>query len=128
MRGLGRQGVAAAANVAAYVLVGIPLSFSLALPAGAGVPGIWAGYIVAVTVVFFLLHALARRLDWAREADKAYARSAKHAAAEAEAAAAAAEVGAAAAALRGAGGGGGGGAAAARAVDAPEWGVSGGAA
>lgn len=75
MRGLGRPGLAASANVAAYVVIGLPCSYAIAVPGGLGVLGIWVGYCIAVFAAFILLMAWARWLDWSKESERAFLRA-----------------------------------------------------
>jgi Na+-driven multidrug efflux pump len=77
LRGLGRPDIAAVANVAGYVVVGLPLAYACAIPGGIGLLGIWLAYVVAVFVVFVLLAIIIARLDWGAESDKAWKRATK---------------------------------------------------
>jgi len=75
LRGLGRPGIGAVANVISWMCVGLPAAYALCVPAGWGLAGIWAGFTAAVTLVW-LIDALAlARIDWGRESEVAWARA-----------------------------------------------------
>jgi len=75
LRGVGRPALAAGANVAAYLVVGLPLSYTLALPAGLGLGGVWLGFVMAVLCAFVFLVGVLHVLNWDREAQKAPTRA-----------------------------------------------------
>lgn len=77
LRGVGRPALAAGANVAAYIVIGLPLSYALAIPGGVGLGGVWLGFVMAVAAAWVFLAAALKILNWDREAQKAHARAAQ---------------------------------------------------
>jgi MATE family multidrug resistance protein len=74
-RAVGRPGLAAVANGTGYMVVGLPLAYSIGVIAKLNVIGLWVGYSIAVTLVFCLLSIVLSRLNWADEAERAYKRA-----------------------------------------------------
>ena len=74
-RAVGRPGLAAVANGTGYMVVGLPLAYSIGVVAKLNVIGLWVGYSIAVTLVFCLLSIVLSRLKWADEAERAYKRA-----------------------------------------------------
>jgi Na+-driven multidrug efflux pump len=76
LRGVGRNGLAAAANLVAFFVIGLPTGYALAVPGGWGLAGVWTGLTVAVGSSFLLLGlALRCGVNWEKEAATAFARA-----------------------------------------------------
>jgi MATE family multidrug resistance protein len=75
MRGLGKPTIAAFANVGAYVVVGLPVAYALAIPAEVGLAGIWWGFTLAVFVASIVLSIAVKRVNWTKASDVAVKRA-----------------------------------------------------
>lgn len=75
MRGLGRPGIAASANVIAYLALGLPISYALAINQGMGLSGIWWGFTVAVSLALLALSIGSKMVDWKKASDVAVKRA-----------------------------------------------------
>lgn len=75
LRGLGRPSLAACGNIVAYLVCGLPLCYAFGMYAGMGLPGLWLGFCIAVTVAFVVLNVALLCINWEKEAEKAYARA-----------------------------------------------------
>ena len=72
LKGVSLPGPAAFANIFAYLVVGLPLAYSLALPVGWGLAGIWCGFVVAVLVAAVLMSLwLNIFVDWEKKGREA---------------------------------------------------------
>jgi multidrug resistance protein, MATE family len=67
LRACGRQTVGAAANVAGYWLLCLPLAWLLGFHLGLGVSGFWIALFVSTVLQSILFGVLIARLDWSRE-------------------------------------------------------------
>jgi Na+-driven multidrug efflux pump len=75
LRGAGRPALAAGANIMAYLVIGLPSSYLLAINAGLGLPGVWLGFILAVFVAYIFMAMALSCLDWEKESKHAYERA-----------------------------------------------------
>jgi len=74
-RGLGRQKLVVLVNVLAFWLLGMPLGYGLAFPAGLGVSALWWGLSLGLLVSSAAYAVLLLRIDWLQEARDALIRS-----------------------------------------------------
>jgi len=75
LRGIGRPTIGTAANVLSWLIIGLPLAYVLAVPAGRGLPGIWAAFILAVFSCYVAMSIGICMVDWDKESAKAHARA-----------------------------------------------------
>lgn len=76
LRGIGRPGLAAGANVVAYILLALPIAYALAIHRGIGLVGVWAGNCIGVATGYIALFSITLRcINWQREAETAHARA-----------------------------------------------------
>ena len=76
LRGIGRNGLAAASNCFSFFCFGLPIGWLLAIHAGWGLAGVWVGLTAAVASSSLLaLAALRWAVDWEREAASAHTRA-----------------------------------------------------
>jgi MATE family multidrug resistance protein len=79
LRGIGRPGLAAGANVVAYIVLALPIAYALAIHRGIGLAGVWVGNCIGVACGFLILLAITSKLiRWEREAKVAHARALQH--------------------------------------------------
>jgi Na+-driven multidrug efflux pump len=76
LRGVGRPSLAAAANVCAYLVLGLPSAYFLCVRSGWGLPGLWLGLTLAVSSAAILLMTGLARIDWKMASDVAVERAA----------------------------------------------------
>uniref|UniRef100_A0A7N0UB61 Uncharacterized protein n=1 Tax=Kalanchoe fedtschenkoi TaxID=63787 RepID=A0A7N0UB61_KALFE len=77
VRGCGKQKIGVYWNLAAYYLVGIPISVTLAFEFHTGAKGLWIGIMAAVFVQVIALLVVTFRTNWEKEAVKAKERVVK---------------------------------------------------
>lgn len=73
LRGMGRQHIAAAVNIASYYFGALPLGIYLAFH-GWGLKGLWAGQCIALYLVGALQWAIVAFSDWDYQVKKAFER------------------------------------------------------
>jgi Na+-driven multidrug efflux pump len=75
IRGIGRQALGAAANLVAYCGVGLASSYSIAIAAGMGLPGIWLGSAAGASLACLFLSVALYCSDWKALSDLAIERA-----------------------------------------------------
>ncbi|KKA24099.1 hypothetical protein T310_1911 [Rasamsonia emersonii CBS 393.64] len=77
LRGMGRQHIGAAVNIASYYCGALPLGVWLAFH-GWGLKGLWVGQCIALYLVGMLEWAIVALSDWKKEVEKAFLRMDGH--------------------------------------------------
>ncbi|CAK7221150.1 hypothetical protein SCUCBS95973_004398 [Sporothrix curviconia] len=76
LRGVGRQEIGSYANLAAYYIVALPISFALGLGLDWRLPGLWAGVTVGLFLVTVAENLYLMKYNWSRAVAEAEIRNA----------------------------------------------------
>ena len=75
LRGIGRQEIGSYVQLAAYYLIGLPISFGSAFGLDWQLRGLWSGVAIALGLVFAAEIVFIIRTDWNRSVEEAKLRN-----------------------------------------------------